>query len=128
MGKLFETIGSMIPDNLIAGNEYPILTKGVILQKSQGLLKRGSVLGIVTETGLAKLVVGTSTDGSQIARYILTDDVDTGTEATEDTPATVYETGIFNANALIFGGNDTAEDHEDELRDVGIFLRKNIAF
>lgn len=126
MQNLYEKIGEILPDNLIAGQEFPILIKGVTLAKNQGVLKRGTVLGIVTATGLAKLVDSTKTDGTQNADCILADDIDTGSgAATTDFKATAYYTGLFNKNALIFGGDDAA-NHEARLRDLGIFLKDSI--
>lgn len=128
MESLYESIGSIIPDNLITSTKFPIVTKDITLLKNQGVLARGTVLGIVTASKLAVIVNSANTDGSQAAKYILADEVDTGTEAAENTPATVYETGIFNSNALTFGGTDTADTHEATLRSLSIFLRKNITY
>lgn len=126
--NLYSKIGEVKPDNLIADLTVPVLTKGITLEKGQGLLKRGTVLGILTSNGLAKVVDSTKTDGTEKAFCILTDDVDTGDEsATENVNATSYISGCFNRNALIFVGTDTAEDHEIRLREIGIYLKDNIA-
>lgn len=117
---MYREIGVNNPDNLHAGVEVPLLTKGVKLAKGQGILKRGSVIGIVTETGLGKLVDKAATDGSQVAKYVLANDTDT-TDA--DVMAVCYQSGLFRRKALIFAGDSTAVDHEDELRTVGIYLR-----
>lgn len=122
MDNLYESLGTFTPDNLIAGNEITILTAGVTITSGQGVLKRGTVIGIVTETGKGKKVDKTAVDGSQVPYAILTDDVDTTTEIT----TTAYISGLFNINALIFGGTDTAVDYETELRKLGIFLKKVI--
>lgn len=71
-------------------------------------------------SGKGKLCVKTAVDGSQIAKYILVEETDT----TADAPATCYKAGIFNRDALTFGGSDTAADHEAELRAAGIELRE----
>lgn len=123
--KLFNEIGSITPDNLIVGDKIPILLKGVTLSANQGILLRGSMIGIVTASGKGKLCDSTSSDGSQIADAILTDDVDT-TDA--DAVAQCYQSGMFNRQALIFGGNDTASQHEAKLREKGIFLKDNIEY
>jgi Bacteriophage lambda head decoration protein D len=112
-------------DNLFAGSSVPVLTGAVTLKAGQGIVKRGTVLGIITATSLAVAVDSTKSDGSQVANCILTDDVDT-TDA--DTVATVYVSGHFNRKALIFGGTDTAPKHEIKLRELGIFLKDNIAY
>lgn len=120
----YSVLGSITPDNLIGGHEVPLLTTKVILASGQGVLKRGSVIGIITSGGKGKLcnVAGTD-DGSRVAKYILAKDVDT----TADAPAVVYKSGIFNRNALIFGGTDTpTATHEAELIDLGIHLREEV--
>jgi len=64
---------------------------------SGAVLPRGTVLGIVTTTGLAttgQAIVSkaTATDGSQVPTGVLTDDVDTSVAAVV---AQEYETGVF---------------------------------
>lgn len=112
-------------DNLIAGTTHPIDVKSVVLKGGQGVLKRGTVLGIISETGLAVPVDSQKADGSQVPDSILTDDVDT---TAGDVTATAYSSGLFNRKALIFGGTDTADDHETKLRELGIFLKDNIPY
>lgn len=123
--QLYGEIGSITPDNLIVGNEANILLKGVTVLAGQGPLKRGSVLGIISADGKGKLCVKTSTDGSQVAKYILADGIDT---TSEDVVAQCYQSGQFNRGALVFGGADEATDHEDELRKYGIFLKDSISY
>lgn len=127
MENLYETTGTFKPDNLFAGNTIPVLARGIILAKNQGVIKRGTVVGIVTATGLAVPVDKAKTDGSQIPYGIATDTVDTGTAATTDTKTTAYISGLFNSKALIFGPSNTVADHRAKLRDAGIHLQENIA-
>lgn len=117
--------GSIEYDNLIAGTTHPIDTKSVVLKGGQGVLKRGTVLGIISSSGLAVPVDSTKSDGSEKADCILTDDVDT---SDGDKVATAYSSGLFNRKALIFGGTDTADQHETRLRELGIFLKDNIPY
>lgn len=129
MGDLYTQGTDISYDNLFAGNEVPVLTKGVTLKAAQGVVKRGTVLGLITLSGLAVSVDSTKEDGSQVANCILTDDIDTGADgANVDVVATAYVSGLFNRKALIFGGDDTAADHEGKLRELGIFVRDNIAY
>lgn len=125
MNPYIETIGSIEPDKLIGGHEVPLLTASVTLAAGQGVLKRGSVIGIVAADGKGKLVNKASVDGSQVAKYILPTEVDT---TGGDVKVACYKTGLFNRDALIFGGASTAADHEAELRDAGIFLTDNMAY
>lgn len=119
--KLYETVDSFNYDELIYDTKIPITTKGITLKASQGVLLRGTVLGIVTATGQAVAVNSTAVDGSQTADCILTDDVDTGT--TTPVVHTGYTSGRFNRKPLIFGGTDTADKHEKQLRELGIYLK-----
>lgn len=128
MGKLYtKSADSVTYDNLFIGdnNTVDIQTKSVNLQSGQGILKRGTVVGVITASGLAVKVDSTHADGSQTADSILTDDVDT---TAGNTVTTAYTAGTFNRKALIFGGTDTASQHEIRLRELGIYLRENIAY
>ena len=97
--SLYNTEGTFVPDNLIANGSIDQTLKGITVLTGQGILKRGSVLGIITAGAKGKLVAKASVDGSQVAKYILADDID-----------------------------NTAADHEDSLRQYGIFLSENIAY
>jgi hypothetical protein len=126
MENLTSEIGTFEYDNLIAGNAVPLLAAEVTLAKNQGVVEKGTVLGVVSATGLAVPVDDTNADGSENPHSILTDDVDTGDgSATDDFITTAYVSGLFNSAALIFGGDDVVADHELELRKLGIFLKEN---
>ena len=120
--NLYKKEGEYTPDNLIAGLNVPCLITGVKLKEGQGVLKRGTVIGIL-KTGEAVAVDKSKDDGSNIPYGILTDDVDT----TESIGATVYISGLFNKKALHFGGkDDKASDYENKLRELGVFLKNVI--
>lgn len=125
MAQLNSNTGNFTPDNLIAGIDVPLLVKSVILKSGQGLVARGTVLGIVTVDGLAVKVNSQAADGSQTADCILVNDVDT---AAGNVVAEAYISGHFNRKALRFGGSDTAAQHETKLRERGIFLSDNISY
>lgn len=122
--NMYGEIGTFTPDNLIAGENVPVQVKGVTLLAGQGILKRGSVIGIITVGGKGLLVDKAALDGSKDAKFILADDTDT----TADVVAQCYQSGLFNREALIFAADNTAADHEDNLRQYGIFLKDNIAY
>ena len=118
-----DSLGTSTPDNLIIGaNETKL--KGVTILSGQ-TLSRGSVIGIITTSGKGKLCDDASTDGSEVAKYILADDIDS---TSGDMVAQCYQAGEFNRAALVFGGDDTVADHEDELRKYGIFLKDSISY
>jgi len=125
MGKLNSITGTFTPDNLIAGIDVPQQVKAVTLKSGQGVLKRGTVLGVITAGGLAVKVNSANTDGSETADCILINDVDT---TAENVVAEAYISGQFNRKALIFGGLDTAAKHETTLRERGIFLSDNLTY
>lgn len=105
-------------EQLIGGATPTPLQEVLTIAAGQGVLKRGSVLGIVTADGKAKLVDSTVSDGSEVAKYILTEETDT----TTDINAPAFMAGMFNQEYLVFGGTDTVDNHKEALRDVGIFL------
>jgi hypothetical protein len=117
---MFEQIGEYNPINLIAGNQVPLLTEGVILATGGDVLKAGTVIALLTTDSTGKVVDGTKEDGTENPYGILTEDV--SLSETETTKATVYVSGYFNADALIFGGTDTAATHKATLRTLGIYL------
>lgn len=124
-----DNIGSTTPDNLFYDTKHPTDIKAVTLKAGQGVLERGTVLGVVSADGLAVPVDSSKTDGSELADSILTDTIDTGAAgAPDNVVTTAYQTGSFNRKALKFGGSDTADKHETRLRMLGIFLKDDQAY
>lgn len=134
--EMFEQIGEYTPDSLIASPDFPILKGGIGLKPGQGLLKRGSL--IMRGTDRAGYIAGaaatvTAGEGEDAAASpmdmqvygILTDDTDTGDDASGDNiPAVTYMTGVFNPAAILLSGEDAdISAYEKELKDVGIYLR-----
>ena len=97
-------------DKLIGGTAVAPFTANVTIAGGQNL-KRGAVLS--ANGGKYSQVAKTGT-----ATAILAEDIN----ATTDTVATVYTRGLFNREALIVAGGDTATSHEDQLRAVGIYV------
>lgn len=133
---MFEQIGEFTPDSLIASPDFPILKEGIGLKPGQGMLKRGSL--IMKGTDKAGYIAGTTatvvagegedakTSPTDMEVYgILTDDTDTGDDASGDNiPAVTYMTGVFNPAAILLSGEDAdISAYEKELKDVGIYLR-----
>lgn len=104
MGNLFNNnYGASTPDKLFAGITHPADIKGITILAGQGIIARGTVIGIVTVGGKGKIVDSTNTDGSEVADCILTDEIDT---TGGDIVTSAYTSGEFNRGALIFGGTD----------------------
>lgn len=119
MAELVNTVNEFEYDGLIGGCNPVLFTKNVTIASGAGKLARGTVLGVVTASKKYVTVNSANTDGSQTAKAILAYPVDA---TSADVVATVYWSGPFNREKLIFGGTDTADQHEDDLRDVGILL------
>ena len=134
--KLFEEIRTFRPDSLIAGNEFPILKEGIGLKAGQGILNRGSLIMKGTDKAgylagsIVKVKNGEGESASKTEMNlevfgILTDDCDTGTDASADNiPAVCYQTGEYNREAVIVSGEGaTVETYESDMKKVGIYLR-----
>lgn len=118
-------------DDLFAGGVKPPTSIAVIVKSGSGTLTRGTVLGKVSQLPESDLYAGTpvtapvdssKTDGSQAPYAVLADvEVDA---TTKDVRAVAYTDGEFNRSALKFGGTDTIDKHEDELRKIGIITKR----
>ena len=117
----FQSEGTFTPDNLIAG-DFPIRTKKVILVSGQNLA-RGALLGTITTGGKRTLCLTGVSDGSQTPREILAEDVDA---SAGDKEATVYISGDFNQDRIIYGASHSAATVSDFLRDLNIYLHKAV--
>ena len=89
---------AFIPDQLIAG-ELKLVTDTVQVGGS-AVLKRGTLLGMITATGVWIPSVKTATDGSQIPAAILVDECDSTLVSPQT--AGIYVMGEFNFNALTY--------------------------
>jgi hypothetical protein len=108
------------PDKLLAGADIPVLVEGVTIKTGQGILTRGSVIGIETATDKGILCDSAAADGSKAAKYILAEDSIDTTAA--DVLASCYKSGKFNRKVLIFGANGAPATLDEDLRDVGMYL------
>lgn len=109
-----EHLDQFIPNNLVAG--YKHQTTEQVKLAAGAVYRIGSVLA-KNQSGECVLV-DSSTDANVIYG-ILAHTVD----ATNGTAGGVaYLTGEFNTRVLIFGGSDTAEQHIDTARKLGLFF------
>ncbi len=126
--ELLTTLGTTEQDNLIAGPKFPIAHKGVLLSAGQGEVKRGTVLGTIKASGESVPVDSTKSDGSQNPDCILAETIDTGTDTgAEAISAAAYSAGYFIRGSLAFGGSDTYETHELEMRKLNMHLSSSIS-
>ncbi|MFT2790541.1 head decoration protein [Serratia sp. T13T92] len=110
-----------VPDQLVSG-PLQLVTDSVTIGVS-GVLKRGTVLGMVTASGSYIPSKKDATDGSEKPVAILVDNVDTTTTAQT---GGVYLMGEFNQNRLIFDATWTIAGLKAALRPLAIFLRDGI--
>lgn len=108
-------------DQLIGGTAVAVLTKNITLKglSAEKALKRGTVLA-VSEGQYQIVDAASATPALKVANAVLAEDVVVGTG---DVVATVYISGIFNAEEMSVGAaSDSVQAHEEELRAVGIYL------
>ncbi len=120
----FESAGTLAYPNLIAGDLPRVAEKQIVLSGA-GVLTAGAVLAKDSDNGdkLVPVDSASLTTSIQTPYAVLADAVDA---TSADAGAIVYLAGHFNELALTFGGTDTADDHREALRGLGIFLTKNI--
>lgn len=119
MAELVKQVGNSAYDELIGGTYPPTIIGGAIIANGAGELKRGTVLGKITASGKYTKADSAATDGSNVGSAVLVEDVD----ATDgDVTTEIYISGMFNRNKLIFGGSDTADKQEDNLRIHNIYF------
>jgi len=129
--SVFAPDGSRLADTVqnVAFAGGHLAFKVAVVTAVDSIVGDSFTINVIAGSGLAVLVNKTSVDGSNLADSILSDDVDTGAVGeTANIPYAAYTSGHFNRNALIFGTANTAADHEDRLRDLGIILKDNIAY
>ena len=123
MAELASTMDGVTYDELIGGTAIAAMTANVTIAQlsTAAVLKRGTLLGVVTASGKYAVVDSSVSTGEQVASVVLAQDVAVGTES--DIVATVYTRGLFNRSKLIVKqASDNASKHEAELRKVGIYL------
>lgn len=114
---------TFIPDQLLSGPLQVVSDTITVLTASTALYKRGTVLGVVTASGKYTLSVATATDGSQVPKAILADDVNA---TVADVLAGVYLMAEVNQNRITFDPSWTLSTLKTALRPFGIFLRDSV--
>lgn len=118
-------------DDLFAGGVLPVGAIAIIVKSGSGVIKRGTVLGILEQlpennlyagTPITAPVDSTKTDGREEPYAILADtEIDA---TTNDVRAVAYTSGEFNRDALKFGGSDEVAQHEIAMRKIGIITKR----
>ncbi len=81
--------------------------KGVTLAAGQGILPLGTVMGRVTSTKLWKVYNNAASDGTEVARGILRQTVDTGTSGSDKLQGNIVIAGIVK-NSKVSGADSAA--------------------
>lgn len=99
----------------------PLLKNGTLSGvASQNVVKKGTLLAI--DAASKKYIVAAKAgDSVPTACAILAKEVTQGS-GSDDITVTVYTRGMFNREKLVAASEDTVDAHEEELRDVGIYL------
>lgn len=122
MAMVESTVG-VVYDELIGSSKIPLIIKNVEFAQAseEKTLKRGTLLA-VNESGEYVEVDSTSETASiKVAVAILKNDVVLST--TDKVVGTIYTSGMFNREAIILAQeSDNIDNHEEELRDVGIYV------
>lgn len=113
----YTTGTSYTPDNLVAKNDT--VTREVTLADDV-TYARGTVLGMITSTGVYTLSLTASSDGSEVPRAVLARAVSSYDDATER--ALVYVAGTLKAEELTYGTGHDFDSCLEPFNDVGIYL------
>ncbi len=110
---------------LIAGNTFEM--KKITIASGAGVLKRGTVLGMDTSSYKYKQLNPGASDGTEVARAILVDDVDA---SSNDIIAMAYLIGKYKLSDLIWPDSITDDQKRAallQLQDRGIIVDDNWA-
>lgn len=108
---------SFIPDNLVGGDDFDVISKSVKIKSGSGILPRGTVLE-ATGAEFQKVTADAN------ALYILAEDLDATAAAVT---TTAYVTGSFNKNKLTIGAGCTLAGIAAVLEPRSIFLVDSVA-
>ena len=123
MSEILNQSNEMRYDNLVVSSKHDLDVKIVNVASGQGVLKRGTVLAVTSES--TYVVCGSELDDNvtATANCIVSDSADTGTEAGSEVSVVVYISGNMNVNALIVAdGYELSNADKEDLRNAGLFL------
>ena len=112
------TLESSSQDKLIAGVMHRVTESVYPVLSGQGVLARGTVVGLVTASSKLKKIASAAGDGSEAVYGIIAETVDA---TSADASAVVYLSGQFNQAALVFGTGSTIANTKADARTKGIF-------
>lgn len=122
MAMVESTVG-VVYDELIGSSKIPLITKNVEFAQAsdEKILKRGTLLAVNESGEYVEADSTPETASIKVAVAILKNDVVLST--TDKVVGTIYTSGMFNREATILAQeSDNIDNHEEELRDVGIYI------
>lgn len=113
--------GAFSPDDLLAGEQQVDTIKATLLS-GEGVVTRGTVVGIVTAGGKYRASAAANGDGSETPTAVVASESADATSADADTM--VYQRADINQNSSKFqlGAGLTVGGVYEGLREKGIFL------
>jgi len=108
-------------DNLVAGDFPRVTDYGTLVTPEN--VTRGALLGKITASGKYALSLSASSDGSEVPVAIAAEDADA---SLADVPVTLYLSGEFSQDHVVFGTGHTAASTKDALRALGIYLKDTL--
>jgi hypothetical protein len=112
------TTDTQTPDALVAGDAGALISRKVTLITGQNVT-RGTVLGKITASGKYNKSLSAAADGSQTPDLICAQDCDA---TSADADCLAFESGRFNASALVLGTAHTIASIQEGLRVKGIHI------
>lgn len=110
-------------DALVSVDAKDFYIETFTIKTGQGVILRGTPLGVETATGKLLACDSTNSDGSEVIFAIASKDVDT---TAVDVISPVYVEGCFNFDKVLWQGTDTVATHKINARKVGIYFNKSI--
>ena len=110
-------------DALVSVDAKDFYIETFTIKTGQGVILRGTPLGVETATGKLLACDSTNSDGSEAIFAIASKDVDT---TAVDVISPVYVEGCFNSDKVLWQGTDTVATHKINARKVGIYFNKSI--
>lgn len=110
-------------DSLVSVDAKDFYIETFTIKTGQGVILRGTPLGVETATGKLLACDSTNADGSEVIFAIATKDVDT---TAADVISPVYVEGCFNSDKVLWQGTDTVATHKINARKVGIYFNNSI--
>lgn len=88
---------------------------------------KGTVMGVIDASGKYVTSLLASSDGSEVAKAILAEDVVNTTASPIDVKAVIWKKGTFNSLGVTFGTGQTLANTKNDLHNVSIEITNGVA-